>query len=236
MSTVLEQNKMYADRLKTVLKLRHEPVACKLVKEGEEFPSCCPRASAQMSHCQAIFRAGEGEGNILYAEDESCHVGASVLGMMETPEKVASGEMHGGMGMHDSVEAAREMIDKRIMIPFKTVGEAVCPLKDADFVPDVGVIADIPERVYWIVPLETAASGGRAEFSTAPFQCCCEDVNAVPLVTDRPNISIGCFGCRKRTSIRPDEMVIGIPYNRIPGYVERLGRYETGIMTKAKRD
>ena len=36
MSTVLEQNKMYADRLKTVLKLRHEPVACKLVKEGEE--------------------------------------------------------------------------------------------------------------------------------------------------------------------------------------------------------
>jgi uncharacterized protein (DUF169 family) len=156
--------------------------------------------------------------------------------MMPTPDKVASGEFHGGMGMFDSVEAAKEMIDARLMVGYKTIGEVVCPLKKADFVPDVVILVDIPERIYWIVPLEVAAKGGRVQFSTAPYQCCCEDIDAVPLITDRPNISLGCFGCRKRTTMQADEMAIGIPYNRMAAYAERLDRYENGIMAKAKRD
>lgn len=236
MSRILEENKLYAERLRTVLKLRHEPVACRLVKAGEDFPACCAKPAEQLTHCQAVFRAKEGESFAMTAADESCHVGAAVLGMMPTPEKVASGEFHGGMGMFDSVAAAKEMIDGRYVISEKTVGEAICPLKDADFVPDAVIIADTAERIYWIVPLEVASGGGRVEFSTAPYQCCCEDVMAVPVVTGKPNISLGCFGCRKRTDMKSDEMAIGIPYGRIKGYVERLGRYETSVMAKAKRD
>ncbi len=236
MSAVLEDNQRYAERLKTVLKLRNEPVACKLIKEGEEFPAGVARPEAQLTHCQAVFRAKAGECFALTAEDEGCHVGAAVLGMMPTPDKVASGEFHGGMGMFDSVEAAKEMIDARLMVGYKTIGEVVCPLKKADFVPDVVILVDIPERIYWVVPLEVAAKGGRVQFSTAPYQCCCEDIDAVPLITDRPNISLGCFGCRKRTTMQADEMAIGIPYNRMAAYAERLDRYENGIMAKAKRD
>ena len=33
-----------------------------------------------------------------------------------------------------------------------------------------------------------------------------------------------------------DEMAAGIPYDMIPGFVEHLRKYETGVMTKAKRD
>lgn len=236
MAPTLELNKHYADRLKTVLRLRHEPVACRLIRENEEFPACCTPVKDPISHCQAVFKAAGGECLALTVEQESCHVGACVLGMIDTPSNVATGTAHFNIGAHDSPEAAKEMIDKRLLVPFKTKGEVACPLKDADFVPDVVIIADIPERVYWVVPLETAAGGGRAEFSTAPFQCCCEDVEAVPIVTGRPNISIGCFGCRKRTTIKADEMVVGIPYDRMPAYVEHLDRYESGIMAKAKRD
>lgn len=236
MTAILETNEHYAKRLKKVFRLRYEPVACRLVREGEGFPSCCKMAEAPMSHCQAVFRAAAGECLNLRTSDESCHVGACVLGMMETPSNVAAGKSHYSIGMHDSPETAKEMIDKRVMVPFKTIGETVCPLGKADFEPDVVILADIPERIYWIVPLETASGGGRIEFSTAPFQCCCEDAEALPLVKDRPNISIGCFGCRKRTPIRADEMVAGIPYDRMPAYVEHLDKYETGVMTKAKRD
>lgn len=236
MATTLELNESYADSLKNILRLRHEPVACRLIREGEDFPSCCSFVEAPISHCQAVFRAGEGECLALTADQESCHVGACVLGMCDTPSNVASGTAHFNIGAHDSPEAAKEMIDKRVVVPFKAIGEVVCPLKNADFVPDVVVIADIPERIYWVVPLETASAGGRVEFSTAPFQCCCEDVEAVPMVTGRPNVSIGCFGCRKRTMIRADEMVVGIPYDRMPSYVEHLHRYVGGIMSKAKRD
>ena len=236
MSAVLEDNQRYAERLKTVLKLRNEPVACKLIKEGEEFPAGVARPEAQLTHCQAVFRAKSGECFALTAEDEGCHVGAAVLGMMPTPDKVASGEFHGGMGMFDSVEAAKEMIDARLMVDYKTIGEVVCPLKKADFVPDVVILVDIPERIYWVVPLEVAAKGGRVQFSTAPYQCCCEDIDAVPLITDRPNISLGCFGCRKKTDMAADEMAIGIPYKYVEAWMPALDVYKDGVLTKAKRD
>ncbi len=127
------------------------------------------------------------------------------------------------------------MISARAVVPFRTLGEAVCPLAEADFEPDVVIFIDIPEKCYWFVPLETAKQGGRAQFSTSPFQCACEDLTAMPMTTGLPNISIGCFGCRKKTDMVPQEMGIGVPYARIGDYVSRLGRYSEGPLAKAKR-
>ena len=38
MSEILEKNKGFASVMKDVMKLRYEPVAIKLIKEGEAFP------------------------------------------------------------------------------------------------------------------------------------------------------------------------------------------------------
>ncbi len=236
MSEILDKNRSYAETLKNVLRLRGEPVAVKLVRKGEEFPEGYTEPEGQMSHCQAIFRARNGESFKLPLSSENCMVGASALNMTSTPEKVTSGDFHANIGMHDSPAAAARMISEREIVPFETVGEVVCPLKDADFEPDVVTIEDIPERCYWVVPLSTAAEGGRAQFSTSPFQCACEDITAMPIVTGRPNISLGCFGCRKKTDMAADEMAVGIPYAMIPGFAEHLAKYEGGVMTKAKRD
>ena len=235
MSEILERNNEYATVMKEALKLRGEPVAIKLVKEEEGFPSGYPEPEGQLSHCQALFAARSGKSLLMPLEKQGCKVGSSALGMNETPEKVASGEFHYGIGIHDTQGATAEMISKRVSMP-KTRGEVVCPLKDADFEPDVVAIVDIPERVYWIVPLSTANGGGRMAFSTSPFQCACEDVTAVPVVTGSPNVSLGCFGCRKKTDMAADELACGIPYSLIPGYVEHLKKYSSGVMTKAKRE
>lgn len=236
MSEILEKNKGYADAFRDILGLRGEPVAVKLVREGEEFPDGYEEPVQQISHCQAVYRAKEGESFKLPLSSENCMVGASALNMAPTPEKVASGDFHAGIGIHDSKEAAAKMIADRMIVPFKTIGEVVCPLKDADFVPDVVCIEDIPERCYWVVPLMTAEKGGRACFSTSPFQCCCEDIVAVPVCTGSTNISLGCFGCRKKTGMAADEMALGIPYQSIPAFAVRLKRYAELVLPKAKRD
>jgi len=236
MSDILKTNTEYAEKMKSILKLRWEPVAVKLIREGEAYPSGPKRPDSQLSHCQAVFRAREGECLSVPFEITNCHVGAAVLGMTETPDKVASGEFHAGIGIHDSVAAAEKMIRERVLIPYKTTGEVVCPLKNADFIPDAVIIIDIPERIYWMVSMMTAEKGGRAEFSTAPFQCACEDVTAVPILTGSPSISLGCFGCRKKTSMRADELAYGMPYGLIPEYAARLSRYSEGPIAKAKRD
>ncbi|MDR0888233.1 MAG: DUF169 domain-containing protein [Candidatus Methanoplasma sp.] len=234
MSDIIEKNSEYAEKIKSILGLRAEPVAIRLIREGETAPVQW-ETQDQMSHCQAFFRARAGEKLNIPMSNQSCHVGASALGMVETPEKVASGEFHANVGIHDSVDAAGKMINARKVIPFKTVGELMCPLGEADFEPDVVVVADIPERIYWIAALITAVSGGRAVFTSSPFQSICEDVTVIPITSGLPNISLGCFGCRKRTGMANDELVCGVPYSLIPGYVSRLEKYKAGALSKAKR-
>lgn len=232
----MTDNAILAEKLKSILKLRYEPVAIKLIKDGEEYPAGYEVPENQMSHCQAVMNAKNGKSFKMTFEMQGCNVGAAALGMMKNPEKVATGEFHAGMGIHDSPAAAAKMISERMDVPYKTVGEVVCPLKDAKFTPDVVAFVDIPERIYWFEGLLTHKDGGRVQYSTAPFQCACEDITAVPIVTGKPNISIGCFGCRKKTDMKPDEMAIGVPFALIPDMVDKLDVYKDGVLTKAKRD
>jgi uncharacterized protein (DUF169 family) len=232
---ILERNREYGNRLRDILRLRHEPAAVRLIREDEDPPGY-PAPDKQMSHCQAVVSATRGNAFVLMKEMQECKVGSSALGMAATPDKVRSGEFHFGMGAHDTVAATERMIAARSEIKFKTKGAVYSPLSKADFEPDVVIIEDIPERIYWFIPLATAKEGGRVSMSTAPFQAACVDCMSVPMVTGSLGVSFGCFGCRKRTDIKSDEMLIGIPYAMIPDMVRTLERYKDGIMVKAKRD
>jgi len=232
---MLEKNKEYGDKLKAILMLRHEPAAVRLIREDEDPPKY-PETDKQMSHCQAVASATKGNALLVMKEMQECKVGSSALGMANTPDKVRSGEFHFGIGAHDTVGATEKMIAARSEVGFKAKGAVYSPLSKADFEPDVVIIEDIPERIYWFIPLSTAKEGGRVNLSTAPFQAACVDCIAVPMVSGSINISLGCFGCRKRTDIQSDEMLMGIPYSKIPEMIKTLERYKGGIMTKAKRE
>ncbi len=230
------ENAAIAEKLKNNLKLRSEPVAIKLIKKGESYPEGYNTPENQMSHCQAVMEARNGNSYKMTLDMQACNVGASTLGMMAKPEKVVSGEFHANIGIHESPAAAAAMVAAAMDVPYATEGEIVCPLKDASFEPDVVAFIDIPERIYWFEAFLTRKTGGRVQYSTAPFQCACEDITAVPIVTGKPNISIGCFGCRKRTSMKADEMAIGVPFKLIPEMTEISDIYAAGVFTKAKRD
>lgn len=231
-----ERNQEYAKAFKEILDLRYDPVAVRIIREDDDIPSGFERPPKQMSYCQAVTRAKHGEVILFTPEVSECNVGASALGLVLTPDKVRSGEFHYNIGAHSDQAAVARMIEARAEFPQRTKGAIVAPLGKADFDPDVVIFEDIPERIYWFVPLSTAEEGGRAYFSTAPFQAACVDTTTVPVTTGRPNISLGCFGCRKRTDIRKDELLIGVPWAQIPGMRRMLDRYREGILTKAKRD
>ncbi|MDD4185883.1 MAG: DUF169 domain-containing protein, partial [Candidatus Methanomethylophilaceae archaeon] len=121
-------NSEYAEKLKSTLTLRHDPVAVKLIRKGEGIPSSPPRLEGQRSHCQLIADAMNGSCVLALPENMSCNVGASSLGMMKTPDKVADGEFHFNMGLHSTKDAAKKMIDTRTDLPpGSVIGEIVCP-------------------------------------------------------------------------------------------------------------
>ena len=233
--SILKKNQDAAKTFKEILLLRSEPVAVKLVKDNEDLPSGYPVPEKQLSYCQSVMQARRGGRFMMPPDAHSCNIGAASLGMMAMPEKAASGEFHFAIGIHDSAEAAKKMVSEAASVPFGTKGTVVCPLKDADFEPDVVIFVDIPERIYWMEPLFTAEKGGRITYVTAPFQAACVDVTAAPVTTGRPNISIGCFGCRKRTDLKPDEVMIGVPGKLIPGMAATLKRYVSDVLPKANR-
>mgnify|MGYP000858027132 CR=1 FL=1 len=235
MSEISVANAEYASKIKSILRLNFEPVAVKLIPEGENFPNYT-KPERQMSHCQAIMNSRKGEYLTLKPDDFSCHVGSSALNMISTPDGVADGTFHFNLGGFETPEAAAKMIDAREVMDKAIIGEIVCPLKDADFEPDVVIIIDKPEKIYWLVPVMTREEGGKATFCMGAFQCTCEDVTSYPYVTQKPNISLGCYGCRRRTDMAPDELAAGFPYGMTEDVVTRLCKLNDGIMQKAKRD
>jgi len=236
MGEAMSQNSEIAEKLRGILRLRYEPVAVKLIRPGEALPEGYVIPDHNISHCQSIMRARKGEKLLLPAEKHSCPAGGSALGVMETPTKIQTGEFHYRIGMFETQEAAKAMIDARTEMGEEIAATMVAPLAEADFEPDAVVIVDMPERLYWLVAATTYMTGGRVPMSTAAFQATCVDATIIPIVEQRINFSMGCYGCRRRTDISLDEMIVGIPNAKLPKLVEALEKIAVGPMEKVVKD
>lgn len=214
--------------LKETLGLKHEPVAITLIKKGSALPSDYPVTEAPVRHCGTIMRARKGEKLLVTPEKEACPVGASALGMVPVPEKVASGEFHANMGMYKDPAAAKNTLELRTSFPLgDVIGVAASPLDKATLVPDVVILTALPEQVFWLIPAaQTYEEGGRVSVEMAAVQASCVDATIIPIVKGKTNISLGCFGCRKTTDIMAEEMLVGIPFKnfeKIVGAVKTMG-------------
>jgi uncharacterized protein (DUF169 family) len=213
-------------RMKEILGLKYEPVAIKLIRKGEPLPEGYQEPDKRIRHCQSIMRAKRGDCLLVPAEKHACPVGASALGLMPIPEKVASGQFHCNMGMYRDATAAKHTMDVRPKLePGSLAATLVCPLSKVRLAPDVIVITGTPEQVYWLLPAATSYDeGGRVTIEIAPVQGSCADSTIRPFLTGMPNASFGCVGCRKYTEIAPEEMFIGFPATMLESMVANLER------------
>jgi len=228
-------NEQIANKLKSILKLRYEPVGVKLMELGDEVPDSFKVPESSIRHCQTIMSAKDGKCFNVPSEKHACVVGASSLSIAETPEKVKSGEFHSNLGMFNNKDAAAKMIEQRYVIESGNfISTLVGPLRSFETEPDVVVLVDIPETLYWLIPAHTFFKGGRLEFNTAAFQATCVDSTIIPINKNKMNLSLGCFGCRRSTDIKNEEMLAGIPYKDIGNIVNALERMVDGPMKKAR--
>ena len=225
-----------AKEMKDILGLKHEPVAITLIKKGMPMPTDYPVTETPVRHCGTIMRARHGEKLLVPADKEACPVGASALGMVPVPEKVASGEFHFNMGMYKDPAAAKTTLNLRTSFPLgDVVAVAASPLSKATLVPDAVVITALPEQAFWILPAAaTFEKGGRVTVEMAAVQASCVDATIIPIVKGKTNISLGCFGCRKTTDIMAEEMFVGIPYKHFEGTVNALKALGAGAIPKSR--
>lgn len=219
------------------LGLQTEPVAITLIKKGKPLPEGYTVPEKPIRHCQAIMRARKGEMLAVPADKQACPVGGSALGIVPLPEKVKAGEFHHSMGMYETTEAAAKTISVRPQLePMSNEATALAPLSKATLEPDVVVVVGIPEQVFWLVPAaSTFSMGGRITVEMASVQATCADSTVVPMKTGNMNLSLGCFGCRKTSDIKPEEMLVGIPRQRLAETVKALQAMAQGPIPKSRQ-
>ena len=209
-------------QIEQILGLEVPLIAVKIVKMEEPLPNL--KSPPQKSrYCQLLMLARKGQTLMLTAEDLSCPAAKAALGFAPLPEKIANGEMLCSLGLFMTREAAAKTMS---MIPRIRLGEAKAvvagPLRSFPLAPDVIVVEGLPEQIMWLCLARNFKEGGRLNFNSSIFQCCCVDVTVVPYLTGEVNIGPGCYGCREATDTPPEHMFMGIPAKLIPEVVESL--------------
>lgn len=207
----IEDFKTISNQLKELLGLDKSPVAVKLFIDEEDAKEVLPKADDKIRHCQRVFKAAS-EKVSCYAtlEEQQCQGGAAVLGLRDYPKPLKTGKKYFSLGRFASQGSA---IHELSQVPkVETVMSAVgyAPLEDAKFEPDVIVLYALPEQGMKIAQAYGYVLGKRFNANYAGIQSVCADVVAGPYKNKEPNMTLGCDGSRGTTSVKPDELVIGL--------------------------
>ncbi|MDO5117087.1 MAG: DUF169 domain-containing protein [Eggerthellaceae bacterium] len=198
------------------LDLRWKPVAVSLIDKDELLPDV-PMPPENLRFCQAMMAARRGASILMPPFRHSCPDGTSIFGMTGVPEKLATGEIYVLFHKVVSAEAAAQMVAERPTLPANSRRATyVAPLSKTVRDPEVVVITGTPEQMMWLCMSMSYYTGHRFDFHASGFNSMCVEAVLYPIMTDEPNITFGCYGCRAATDIGEDMMFMGIPTALLP--------------------
>jgi len=212
----MSTNEELSSKLKSTLGLKGSPVAVKLVRTREDIPAGVPEIGDKVRHCEMVQKARGGDVFYATKEKHACAGGAGALGVAESPPKVLSGEFYFGLGDFASTGAAKRTTGAITRMDESYVATLYAPLEKAAFKPDVVVIIGNPRQMMRIAKANVYALGGRNYADFAGIQSICADAVAEPFLTGDLNFTLGCMGSRKNAKIADEEMIVGIPAEKVP--------------------
>ena len=101
-------------------------------------------------------------------------------------------------------------------------GIALAPLPEVDFAPDIIVLETVPEHLMWLALATIHGNGGRLEFTSSISNGTCVDTTVVPFLSQKLNVSLGCYGCRNATSIPDENLLAGFPGDQVQDILDSL--------------
>ena len=216
----MNELKSISKTLKETVGLEYEPVG---IKFYEKAPLNGIQKAEDHRMCQLVMRARKGEKLMLTKERISCPAAAAALGFKPLPKNLQDGSMLQGYGIFRDKEAAvKVMEDMPRLEQDKYEAVVAKPLIDWEENPDVIVIEDEVEKLMWIALAYLNEEGGRLNMSTSILQAVCVDSVVLPFLSQRINMSFGCYGCREATDSKPNEAILGIPFSKLEMTIENI--------------
>ena len=225
-------NKLISEKLENLLGLTNEAVAIKLLCDNSAAEGY--DSEKKYTFCQFIMRAREGHKLLATAANIACANGASALGFMPVPEKLANGEFLAALGSFQKEGAQKTMELMPRFAQGQFSGVALSPLSEADFEPDIIVLETLPEHLMWLALAAIHGEGGRLSFSSSISNGTCVDTTVVPFLTGKLNVTLGCYGCRNATNIPDGHLLAGFPANQAEEILENLEHISEKAMPRTR--
>ncbi len=211
-----------SDKLTSVLGLKGSPVAVKLIRTESSLPKGLVHTNEVLRHCEMVQKARRGSKFYATVEQHACKGGAGMLGVIDIPENIKSGEFYYKLGRFSSVEHAAETMQGIPHVDFKTYATAYSPLAETPFDPDVVVLVVSPHQAMMIAQANVYELHSRNIADFSGIQSICGDAVAAPLMRDTVNFTLGCSGSRKYAKVSEDELIVVIPMKMLPKLADAI--------------
>ena len=206
----------YSAKLQETLELEGSPVAVAILAEP---PEELKRWRRRVTACMMIQIARRG--GAFYCSGASIVCGGRAhLGLGESPVRDLEAFLVRKEKLAGSRAAAGKMLDA-VKERTPKLGEylAFSPLEKASFSPDVILFVGTPLQISRIIFLDAFETG---EIDTVHGEPLCSSVIATPITTGKIGVSFLDMACRLFGKYKPEEMVIGVPFNRLPRIVNSI--------------
>jgi uncharacterized protein (DUF169 family) len=218
--------------LERLLRLKTFPVAFKLLEDPDQLNQnpWLRRLPHKVTTCQLITIVRTFDWTVgATAEDFVSPRCTSIIGLTDLPEYIRDGTMR-SMVWCATVEDAKKCEDSIPLIPSgKYHAVMLAPLVYNPFDPDIILLYGNPAQMMLLINAIQFRDYERMQFFSVG-ESACADAIAQCYLTDKPALTIPCYGERRYGHAQDDEMVMAIPHHYLEKIVEGLDQlYKRGI-------
>ena len=218
----LTEKTRHSAKLQEALGLEGSPVAAAILPQP---PDGLKEWRRKATPCMMLQSARRGIAFYCSGDSIFCS-GRAHLGIAEPPVRNLEDFLVRGEKLSGSRAAAHKMLE---LVKKRTpkLGEylAFSPLEKVSFNPDVILFVGTPLQISRIIFLDAFETG---EIDTVHGEPLCSGVIATPITTRKIGVSFLDMTCRRFGKYKPEEMVIGVPSERLSRIVNSIDRSIAG--------
>lgn len=223
--------KQSVDLIESYLDLDRKPVGIKFFFDKDEFENFdVAQRDRKVTYCNSVQLASKGKSMKLTKENQACPNGAMALKMKDIPEPMASGKGRFSKHIYKDVETSKSISDNMLFLKEEPAGIAVMPLENFMEAPDVVILVGSTYNVMRLIQGHGYFNGYTNNLRTVGLQAVCQDLTTYVYNTQDINISLLCPGTRLVADWQPNEMGLGIPFNKwyevVQGVIETTNPFE----------